>query len=200
MIEDWSAGATIGGRPIPALPDMERLRAERFAKIQDQLEAQNIDGLVLLGSAGVAHTTGADAPGEDAGKAGLFRAVSVVIAGESAPHLYTPFLDGVPPEFPADHVHGPLFPDLDDGIHEFVDALNGYFPVRRPPRRRRADPPDAACAGAISMERRERRAGCGQDPQDAGRGLGHPRGATDHRAGDGERPRGAAARACARPS
>ncbi len=129
MIEDWSAGATIGGRPIPALPDMERLRAERFAKIQDQLEAQNIDGLVVLGSAGVAHTTGADAPGEDAGKAGLFRAVSVVIAGESAPHLYTPFLDGVPPEFPADHVHGPLFPDLDDGIHEFVDALNGYFPA-----------------------------------------------------------------------
>ncbi len=90
MIEDWSAGATIGGRPIPALPDMERLRAERFAKIQDQLEAQNIDGLVMLGSAGVAHTTGADAPGEDAGRAGLFRAVSVVIAGESAPHLYTP--------------------------------------------------------------------------------------------------------------
>ena len=128
MIEDWSAGATIGGRPIPALPDMERLRAERFAKIQDQLEAQNIDGLVMLGSAGVAHTTGADAPGEDAGRAGLFRAVSVVIAGESAPHLYTPYLDGVPPEFPADHVHGPLFPDLDDGIHEFVDALNGYFP------------------------------------------------------------------------
>ncbi len=127
MIEDWSAGATIGGRPIPALPDMERLRAERFAKIQDQLEAQGIDGLVMLGSAGVAHTSGADAPGEDAGKAGLFRAVSVVIAGESAPHLYTPFLDGVPPEFPADHVHGPLFPDLDDGIHELVDALDGYF-------------------------------------------------------------------------
>ncbi len=26
-------------------------------------------------------------------------------------------------------MHGPLFPDLDDGIHEFVDALNGYFPA-----------------------------------------------------------------------
>jgi Xaa-Pro dipeptidase len=129
MIEDWSAGATIGGKPIPALPDMVRLRADRYAKIQEQLEAQGMDGLVLLGSAGVAHTTGADAPGEDAGKAGLFRAVSVVIRGESAPHLYTPFLDGVPPEFPADHVHGPLFPDLDDGIFDFVEALNGYFPA-----------------------------------------------------------------------
>jgi Xaa-Pro aminopeptidase len=129
MIEDWSAGATIGGRPIPALPDMARLRAERFANIQDQLEAQGIDGLVLLGSAGVAHSTGADAPGEDAGKAGLFRAVSVVLRGESCAHLYTPFGDGVPPEFPADHVHRPLFPDLDDGISELSDALSGYFPA-----------------------------------------------------------------------
>lgn len=129
MIEDWSAGATIGGKPIPAMPDMARLRADRYAKIQDQLEAQGIDGLVLLGSAGVAHSTGADAPGEDAGKAGLFRAVSVVIRGENAPHLYTPYLDGVPPELPADHVHGPLFPDLDDGIFDFVEALNGYFPA-----------------------------------------------------------------------
>jgi Xaa-Pro dipeptidase len=129
MIEDWSAGATIGGKPIPALPDMVRLRADRYAKIQEQMEAQGVDGLVLLGSAGVAHTTGADAPGEDAGKAGLFRSVSVVIRGDSAPHLYTPFLDGVPPEFPADHVHGPLFPDLDDGIFDFVEALNGYFPA-----------------------------------------------------------------------
>jgi len=106
---------------------MARLRAERFAKIQDQLDAQGVDGLVLLGSAGVAHTTGADAPGEDAGKAGLFRSVSVVLRGEASAHLYTTFSDGVPPEFPPDHVHGPLFPDLDDGIGALVDALNGYF-------------------------------------------------------------------------
>jgi Xaa-Pro aminopeptidase len=128
MIDDWAAGATINGVAIPSVPDMARLRADRYAKIQSQLEAQGVDGLVLLGSAPVAYATGADAPGEDSGRAGLFRAVAVVVRGESAPHLYTAFWDGVPGEFPADHLHGPLFPDLNDGIDHFVQALNGHFP------------------------------------------------------------------------
>ena len=127
MVDDWAAGATIGGVAIPGLPDLARLRADRHAKVQGQLEAQNVDGLVLLGSAGVAYATGADAPGEDSGRAGLFRSVAVVVRGDSSPHLYTAFWDGVPAELPADHVHGPLFPDLDDGITEFVEALKGHF-------------------------------------------------------------------------
>jgi Xaa-Pro dipeptidase len=127
MVDDWAAGATINGVPIPSLPDMPRLRAERYAKIQGQLDAQGVDGLVLIGSAAVAHATGADAPGEDSGRAGLFRSVAVVVRGEDAPHLYTTFWDGVPAEFPSDHVHGPLFPDLEDGIGHFTDALDGHF-------------------------------------------------------------------------
>jgi Xaa-Pro dipeptidase len=129
MGDDWAAGATINGVAIPSRPDMARLRADRYAKVQAQLEAQGVDGLVLLGSAPVAYATGGDAPGEDSGRAGLFRAVAVVVRGESAPHLYTPFWDGVPAELPADHRHGPLFPDLDDGIGHFVDALHGHFPA-----------------------------------------------------------------------
>jgi Xaa-Pro dipeptidase len=129
MGEDWGAGATIGGCVIPSEPDMVRLRAERFAKLQSQLETQGIDGLVLLGSGGVAYATGADAPGEDSGRAGLFRPVAIVVRGERAPHIYTPYWDGVPSELPADHVHGPLFPDLDDGITAFAEALHGHFPA-----------------------------------------------------------------------
>jgi Xaa-Pro aminopeptidase len=128
MVDDWAAGATIGGIAIPSLPDMARLRADRHAKLQGQLEAQGVDGLVLLGSAGVAYATGADAPGEDSGRAGLFRSVAIVVRGDSAPHLYTAFWDGVPAELPPDHVHGPLFPDLDDGFGNFVEALHGHFP------------------------------------------------------------------------
>ena len=127
MVDDWAAGATIGGVAIPGLPDMARLRADRHAKVQGQLEAQDVDGLVLLGSAGVAYATGADAPGEDSGRAGLFRSVAIVVRGDSCPHLYNAFWDGVPAELPGDHVHGPLFPDLDDGITEFVEALKGHF-------------------------------------------------------------------------
>jgi Xaa-Pro dipeptidase len=126
MAEDWAGGATIGGLAIPSEPDMVRLRADRQAKIQAQLEAQDIDGLVLLGSAGVTYATGAESPGEDSGRAGLFRPVAIVARGESQPHLYTAYWDGVPSELPSDHVHGPLFPDLDDGISEFAEALHRH--------------------------------------------------------------------------
>ena len=127
MGEDWAAGVTIGGLAVPSEPDMVRLRADRHARIQAQLESQGFDGLVLLGSGGVAYATGADSPGEDSGRAGLFRTVAVVVRGEGEPHVYTTYWDGVPAELPADHVHGPLFPDLDDGITHFAEALHGHF-------------------------------------------------------------------------
>jgi Xaa-Pro aminopeptidase len=126
MAEDWAGGATIGGLAVPSEPDMVRLRADRHARIQAQLESQDIEGLVLLGSGNVAYATGADSPGEDSGRAGLFRPVAIVVRGESQPHLYTAYWDGVPAELPADHVHGPLFPDLDDGISHFAEALHRH--------------------------------------------------------------------------
>jgi Xaa-Pro aminopeptidase len=53
--------------------------------------------------------------------------VAVLVKGDSAPHLYTLFTDGAPDELPDDHLHGPLFPDLDDGISTFVSALADHF-------------------------------------------------------------------------
>jgi Xaa-Pro aminopeptidase len=119
--------ATIGGLAIPALPDLARMRSERFQRLQDQLDAQGVDGLVLLGSSSVAYATGAAEPAADGDRAALFRAVSVVVKGDSAPHLYTSYVDGVPDDLPGDHVHGPLFPDLDDGIEQFARALSDHF-------------------------------------------------------------------------
>jgi Xaa-Pro dipeptidase len=126
-IDDWSAGATIGGLAIPALPDLARMRRERFHRLQDQLDAAGIDGLVLLGSSSVAYATGAAMPGADGDRAALFRSVAVVVKGDTAPHLHTLYLDGVPAEHPEDHLHGPLFPDLDDGVGLFAEALADYF-------------------------------------------------------------------------
>jgi Xaa-Pro dipeptidase len=112
---------------IPALPDLARMRRERFRRLQDQLEAQGIDGLVLLGSSSVAYATGAAVPGQDGDTAALFRAVAVVASGDPAPHLYTLYTDGVPADLPGDHLHGPLFPDLDDGMDMFAKALADHF-------------------------------------------------------------------------
>ncbi len=128
-VEDWAAGATIGGRPVPASPDLARMRVERRQRLQQQLEAQGIDGLLLLGSSAVAYATGATAPGEESPRAGLFRAVAVVVRGDETPHLFTAFPDGAPPDVPADHLHPPLFPELDDGIEAMGAALAEMLPT-----------------------------------------------------------------------
>ena len=109
------------------MPDLSRMRRERFGRLQDQLAAHGIDGLVLLGSSSAAYATGAAVPGQDGDLAALFRPVAVVAKGDSAPHLYTLYGDGVPGEVPEDHLHGPLFPDLDDGMELFAKALANHF-------------------------------------------------------------------------
>jgi Xaa-Pro dipeptidase len=104
------------------------MRRERFERLQLQLDTQGVDGLVLLGSSSVAYATGAAAPAQDGDRAALFRPVAVVVRGEQAPHLYTLYIDGAPSDLPDDHLHGPLFPDLDDGIEMFAKALADHFP------------------------------------------------------------------------
>ena len=120
-------GATVNGRSIPDRPDLGRMRAERFARLQEILTSQELDGLVLLGSSAVTYAAGLAAPGEDSGRAGLFRPVVVVAKGEPAPHVYTAARDGVPPDLPYEHVHGPLFPDLDESGEDLMEALSAHF-------------------------------------------------------------------------
>ncbi len=120
-------GGTVDGRTIPDSPDLPRLRAERFARLQDELADQELDGLVLLGTSAVSYAAGVSLPADDSGRSAIFRPVVVVAKGERAPHVYTAARDGLPPELPEDHAHGPLFPDLDDGAEELVAALSDHF-------------------------------------------------------------------------
>jgi Xaa-Pro aminopeptidase len=103
------------------------MRAERHARLQDQLAAQGMDGLVLLGTSAVAYATGAGMPGCDSGRAALLRAVAVVVAGDDHPHLFTPWPEGSPPELPSDHLHSPAVPDVDDGAAALAAALGDLF-------------------------------------------------------------------------
>ncbi|MGV7852829.1 M24 family metallopeptidase, partial [Mycobacterium kansasii] len=79
--EDWSAGATIGGVAIPGTPDLARMRRQRYARLQAEIAAGGLDGLVLLGSSAVTYATGAAMPAVAGDRAALFRALAVVVAG-----------------------------------------------------------------------------------------------------------------------
>jgi Xaa-Pro dipeptidase len=109
------AGHTVAGRTVPERADLARMRAERHARLQEQLDVAGLDGLLLLGTSAVAYATGADVPGCDSARAALLRPVAVVVTGAEHPHLFTPYPEGAPPELPAAHVHPAALPDLDDG-------------------------------------------------------------------------------------
>jgi Xaa-Pro aminopeptidase len=114
---------TVAGVAIPDEPDLVRMRRERHAKLQRELDAQDLDGLVLVGTNAVTYATGARTPGMDSGRASLLRPVAAVVRGDPAPHLFTPYPEGAPPELAGDHLHGPLYPELGAGHSGRIDLF-----------------------------------------------------------------------------
>ena len=119
-IEDWAAGATIGGSVIPVLPDLARIRRERFGRLQAELATSGLDGLVLLGSSSVGYATGASMPALEATGPRCFGRWPSWLRGSRRR------TSNAVRRRPA-YVHGPLFPDLDEGMHQFAKALSSHF-------------------------------------------------------------------------
>lgn len=120
---------SVGGAEVPEFPDALRMRGERHAKLQAQLDAHDLDGMLLLGSSAVSYATGAASPGTDSARATLLRPVALIVRGDHAPHLFTPYPDGAPPELDPGRVHPPLWPDLDEGADRVAAALAQLLPA-----------------------------------------------------------------------
>jgi Xaa-Pro aminopeptidase len=103
--------------------DLARMRRDRHRKVVDALDAQGLAAAVLLGQPAVAYAVGARAPAADAARAAHQRMIAIVTADGDAPHLYTAFPEGVPPELPADHVHGALPVEWSEGAEALRDVL-----------------------------------------------------------------------------
>ena len=121
-------GAVVAGSPIPEVPDLVRMRRERHARLQALMAEQGLDVMVLLGSSAVAYATGAVNPGVDSGRAALMRPVAIVVRGAPAAHLFTPYPEGAPDDLPPDHLHGPLYPELDEGAEALLTAVSELAP------------------------------------------------------------------------
>ncbi|MFN8028474.1 MAG: M24 family metallopeptidase, partial [Acidimicrobiia bacterium] len=71
----------------------------------------------------------------DAGRANVERPVALVVAGDDQPHLFTPFGEAgaTPTErgvgLDADHVHGPVYLDFDEGVDAFAAVLASLVPA-----------------------------------------------------------------------
>ena len=99
------------------------MRRERHRKVVDALDAQGLAAAVLLGQQNIAYALGARVPAADPARAAHQRMVAVVSAGDAAPHLYTSFADGVPPELAAEEVHPALPVEWPEGATQLLDVL-----------------------------------------------------------------------------
>jgi Xaa-Pro aminopeptidase len=115
---------------IPARPELSRLNSERGARLHAAMSEQAVDVLVLLLNSNVSYATGlAWAPG-DSGRANIERPVAVVLAGDDTPHLFArPSQDTERLGLPADHLHGPVYLDFDEGVETFAKQLANLAPA-----------------------------------------------------------------------
>jgi Xaa-Pro aminopeptidase len=114
---------------IPPKPDLARMRRERMGRMQAAMRDQGLDALVLLGNTNVVYATGAIWPLADSGRANFEQPVAVVLVDDEWPHLFSPMREDeqLLVELPADHLHGPVYLDFDEGVELFVSQLEGLL-------------------------------------------------------------------------
>jgi Xaa-Pro dipeptidase len=116
---------------IPETPDLGRMRRETGARLRSAMADRGVDALILLGNNSVVYATGASWPLGDAGLSHVERPVAVALADDPHPHLFLPFREGAASEsgLPADHLHGPVYLEFDEGVENFARVLEDLIPA-----------------------------------------------------------------------
>ena len=105
------------------------MQEDRRARLRDAMSRADIDALLLLGNSNVSYATGSHWPLCDSGRALLERPVAVFAAGDEYPHLFCPFDDpGNGVRVPEDHLHGPVYPEFDEGARSLGRMLAELAP------------------------------------------------------------------------
>lgn len=128
-----AVGGTVGGPELagPSAPDVARMRRQRGERVREAMRERGIEALILLGPANVAYATGATRSLGDACRTDAERPVALVLAEDPVPHLFTPFLADAAAELHLDddHLHGPAFLDLAEGVEAFARSLTRLVPA-----------------------------------------------------------------------
>jgi Xaa-Pro aminopeptidase len=119
------------GHHIPATADRGRMQKERMTRLRALMAEQGLGALVLLGNTNVVYATGAIWPLADSGRSNFEQPVAVVLADDEWAHLFSPIRvdDGLASALPADHLHGPVYLEFDEGVAAFATVLSGMIPA-----------------------------------------------------------------------
>ncbi|OBK46414.1 peptidase [Mycobacterium kubicae] len=124
-------GGSAAGLAIPSTPDLTRMRRETGARLRAAMTERGVDAMILLGNNAVVYATGTSWPLGDAGLSHVERPVAVVLADDDWPHLFLPFREGAADEseLPADHLHGPVYLEFEEGVAHFARLLSDLIPA-----------------------------------------------------------------------
>jgi Xaa-Pro dipeptidase len=116
---------------IPDAPDLDRMRHQTGARLRSAMADRGVDALMLLGNNSVVYATGVSWPLGDAGLSHVERPVALVLAADPCPHLFLPFRAGAASEsgLPADHLHGPVYLEFDEGVENFARVVSDLVPA-----------------------------------------------------------------------
>ena len=115
---------------IPQEPDLARMYSEVGAALRSAMADRGVDAMILLLNGHVTYATGASWPLLDAGLSHTQRPVAILVAGDEHPHLFMPFREGAAAEsqVPADHRHGPLYLEFDEGVEHLAAMMAQLVP------------------------------------------------------------------------
>jgi Xaa-Pro aminopeptidase len=115
---------------LETTPDLARMYHDVGARVRAAMADHGVDGLVLLMNGHVQYATGVSWPMLDAGLSHVERPVAVIVADDEHPHLFMPFREGIPFDYqvPADHLHGPVYLEFDEGVAQFARILTDLLP------------------------------------------------------------------------
>ena len=107
------------------------MRRATGARLRSAMADRGVDALILLGNNSVVYATGVSWPLGDAGLSHVERPVAVVLADDPYPHLFLPFREGAASEsgLPADHRHGPVYLEFDEGVENFARVVEDLVPA-----------------------------------------------------------------------
>ena len=116
---------------MPVAADLARMHRDRIERVRGVMRDKGLDAIVLLGNTNVGYATGAVFPLADPGRANFEQPVAVVVADDEWPHLFSPLRhdDRLHDELPADHLHGPVYLDFDEGVELFAKELAALVPA-----------------------------------------------------------------------
>jgi Xaa-Pro aminopeptidase len=103
--------------------DLDRMRHERVGKVRAELERLDVAATYLLTSGNVLYAGGQWMLAADNGRATFERASVLVLRDDPVPHVFTPYPDGAPTGFPADHLHPPLWHETAAGVQHVATTI-----------------------------------------------------------------------------